>query len=62
MMEKLWAPWRVPYVTKIIKESKSDLFLSIARDKKNDAKHFVFLHRLDARPLAMRDFYITPAK
>src|SRR3989338_11254036 len=43
MMEKLWAPWRVPYVTKIIKESKSDLFLNIARDKKNDAKHFVFL-------------------
>lgn len=42
-MDKLWAPWRVKYVTKIAGKSKSGTFSRIFRDKKNDKKNYVFI-------------------
>ena len=42
-MDKLWAPWRVKYVTKLIGKTKKCVFCRILREK-NDKKNFVFLH------------------
>jgi ATP adenylyltransferase len=39
-MENLWAPWRVKYITKIVKEAKGCVFCRIYKQKK-DAKNFV---------------------
>lgn len=40
-MDKLWAPWRVKYVTKIIKRSKHCVFCGILKDKKDRANFVV---------------------
>lgn len=39
-MDKLWAPWRVKYVTKIVKKAKGCVFCDILKDKK-DKKNFI---------------------
>jgi ATP adenylyltransferase len=39
-MDKLWAPWRVKYVTTIIKKSKGCVFCKILKEKK-DKTNFV---------------------
>jgi len=39
-MDKLWAPWRVKYITKIVKETKGCVFCRILKEKK-DAKNFI---------------------
>jgi len=39
-MDKLWAPWRVKYITKIIKSAKSCVFCHIFKEKK-DKKNFI---------------------
>jgi len=41
-MEKLWAPWRVEYITKIIKETKGCVFCDIFKEKK-DSKNFILI-------------------
>ena len=42
-MDKLWAPWRVKYVTKIIKRNrKRCVFCDILRQKK-DKKNYIFI-------------------
>jgi len=40
-MDKLWAPWRVAYVTKIAKKQKSCIFCRIYKEKKLDRKNFI---------------------
>jgi len=40
-MQKLWAPWRTKYITKVIKKNNGNLFSKIAKSK-NDKKNFVF--------------------
>lgn len=44
MMDKLWAPWRLNYITKIIKEEKGCVFCRIFKEKK-DKQNFIFLRR-----------------
>ncbi len=39
-MDKLWAPWRVKYVTKMIGKTKGCLFCRIFKEK-NDKKNFI---------------------
>jgi len=39
-MDKLWAPWRVKYVTKIVKRTKGCVFCHIVKQKK-DKKNFI---------------------
>jgi ATP adenylyltransferase len=39
-MDKLWAPWRVKYVTKIIRKTKGCVFCNILKEKK-DKKNFI---------------------
>ena len=39
-MDKLWAPWRVKYITKIIKKPKGCVFCNI-RNSKQDKKNYV---------------------
>jgi len=39
-MDKLWAPWRVKYITKIVKKSKRCVFCGILKSKQNK-KNFV---------------------
>ena len=39
-MDKLWAPWRVKYVTKIIKAPKGCVFCRMLKEK-NDKKNFI---------------------
>ena len=39
-MDKLWAPWRVKYITKIIKKTKGCVFCNI-RKSKQDRRNFV---------------------
>lgn len=39
-MDKLWAPWRVKYVTKIIKRARGCVFCHILTEKK-DKKNFI---------------------
>lgn len=42
-MQRLWAPWRVGYITKVInKQHKGCVFCRIAKDQK-DSKNFIFL-------------------
>ena len=41
-MDKLWAPWRLSYVTKIKDKAKSSTFTRILREKK-DKKNYIFL-------------------
>ncbi len=40
MMDKLWAPWRVKYVSKIIKKTKGCIFCRMIKEKK-DAQNFI---------------------
>ena len=39
-MDKLWAPWRVKYVTKIGKSARGCVFCAILKEK-NDKKNFI---------------------
>ena len=39
-MEKLWAPWRVTYITKVIKGTRGCVFCKIFKEKK-DKKNFI---------------------
>ena len=39
-MDKLWAPWRVKYITKILKENKGCVFCKIFKQKK-DKNNFI---------------------
>ena len=39
-MDKLWAPWRINYVTKIGKKAKGCVFCNIVKEKK-DKKNFI---------------------
>ena len=39
-MDKLWAPWRVKYITKIGKKARGCVFCNILKEKK-DKKNFV---------------------
>ncbi len=41
-MDKLWAPWRVKYITKIIKENKACVFCRIIKEK-NDKKNYILV-------------------
>lgn len=41
-MDKLWAPWRVKYVTEILSKKNKCVFCRILSEK-NDKKNFVFL-------------------
>ena len=43
-MQRLWAPWRDTYITKIIGKQKSCIFCRILADKK-DKKHLVFIRK-----------------
>ncbi len=42
-MDKLWAPWRTKYVTKIVKKTKGCVFCRIIKEKK-DKTNFI-VHR-----------------
>lgn len=46
-MERLWAPWRVTYITQIIKKNKGCVFCSILKQK-NDAKNYVLMRTAHA--------------
>jgi len=39
-MEKLWAPWRVKYITKVLKGARGCVFCNIFKEKK-DKKNFI---------------------
>lgn len=42
-MQRLWAPWRTTYITKVLKnQHKGCVFCAIYKDKK-DAKNFIFI-------------------
>src|SRR5436190_974225 len=41
-MDKLWAPWRVTYITKIIDKTKGCTFCRILKEKK-DTKNYIFV-------------------
>ena len=41
-MDKLWAPWRVPHITRILKKDKGCVFCTMRRQK-TDAKNYVFI-------------------
>ena len=41
-MDKLWAPWRVKYVTELIGKTKSCVFCRILKEK-TDKKNLIFL-------------------
>lgn len=41
-MDKLWAPWRMTYVTKLIGKAQRCVFCRILKEKK-DQKNFIFL-------------------
>lgn len=45
-MEKIWAPWRVPYITKINKNksTRASVFSKILKEKK-DKKNYIYLRR-----------------
>ncbi len=43
-MEKIWAPWRDQYITKIVKENKQCVFCKILEEKK-DKKNYIFMRR-----------------
>lgn len=41
-MDKLWAPWRVKYVTKILSKSRKCVFCKMLSEK-SDRKNYIFL-------------------
>ena len=42
-MQRLWAPWRTTYITKVLnKQHKSCVFCDILKDRK-DEKHYIFI-------------------
>ena len=41
-MDRLWAPWRSKYVTKILKKNKGCVFCRIDKEKK-DEKNYIFI-------------------
>ena len=41
-MDKLWAPWRVPYITRILKKDKGCVFCTMLRQK-TDAQNYVLI-------------------
>ena len=41
-MDKLWAPWRVKYVTRLDKKTKGCIFCKMLREKK-DKKNYIFV-------------------
>lgn len=43
-MDKLWAPWRLKYVTAIHKEQKGCVFCRMLKEKR-DKKNFIFIRR-----------------
>ncbi len=43
-MDKLWAPWRTKYVTKITKEKEDCLFCSMFKEQE-DKKNYIFVRR-----------------
>lgn len=43
-MDKLWAPWRMKYVTKIVKEEKNCVFCGILKEE-DDKKNCIFVRR-----------------
>ncbi|MCR4338199.1 MAG: HIT domain-containing protein [Candidatus Omnitrophica bacterium] len=43
-MDRLWAPWRVKYLTEVIDKTKGCVFCDIAKSKE-DQKNFVFVRR-----------------
>lgn len=43
-MDKLWAPWRVKYITKIVKEPKGCVFCRMLKEK-NDKKNLIVIRR-----------------
>ena len=45
-MDKLWAPWRVKYITKILKEHKGCVFCKILKEKK-DKKNYIVVRKKD---------------
>jgi len=46
-MEKLWAPWRVKYITNIAKGLKGCIFCNIYKEKK-DKKNFIIIREKHA--------------
>ena len=43
-MDKLWAPWRTKYVTKITKENKDCVFCGILKETQ-DQDNYIFTRR-----------------
>ena len=43
-MDKLWAPWRIKYITKIGRKPNGTLFSRILKEKK-DKKNYIFLRQ-----------------
>jgi len=43
-MDKLWAPWRVKYITKIVKRRKGCIFCAILKERK-DKRNFIITRR-----------------
>jgi len=46
-MDRLWAPWRETYITKILTKQKSCIFCRILAENK-DKKHLIFIRRSHA--------------
>lgn len=44
MMDKLWAPWRVKYVTELIDKTRSCVFCRILKEH-NDKKNLIFVRQ-----------------
>ncbi|MFT5387847.1 MAG: ATP adenylyltransferase [Lysobacterales bacterium] len=55
-MDKIWAPWRVPYITKVVKskESKVSVFSKVLKENK-DKKNLIFMRR--ERTFAILNLY-----
>ncbi len=43
-MQRLWAPWREPYITKLTTKQKSCVFCRIRADNQ-DKRHFIFIRK-----------------
>jgi len=46
-MQRLWAPWRETYITKIIGKQRACVFCRILADKK-DKRHLIFIRKAHA--------------
>ena len=46
-MERLWAPWRVTYITQIVKKNRGCVFCKILKQKK-DAQNYILLRTAHA--------------